>query len=126
MVGAAGVVLDDAGLIVQEGIGINEATDWPTIQDLFLHRRPTADAAIVNHCGIGVVAETGARTTLFREAATSAGNVLCVARKIHVWAKAFFGIGGASQIWIAGFVTDACASQRVNTLVYSLIRTTMA
>mmetsp|Transcript_80414 Transcript_80414/g.127006 ORF Transcript_80414/g.127006 Transcript_80414/m.127006 type:complete len:381 (-) Transcript_80414:46-1188(-) len=109
VVHALALGLDDARLVVQQGIGINAAADGSAVEDLLHHGVGTRNGAVVCDGGVGVVAQAGAWATLLGEAAAGASHVFRLAGGVHMRAEALRGIGRAGDIGILGLIADSCA-----------------
>ena len=109
MVHALALSLDDARLVVQQGVGVHTARDRTTVEDLLHHGIGTRNGAVVRNGGVGELAQARAGSTLLREAAAGAGHIQRLAGSVHVLAEALVGVRGAGHIGVRGLVADAGA-----------------
>mmetsp|Transcript_13102 Transcript_13102/g.34040 ORF Transcript_13102/g.34040 Transcript_13102/m.34040 type:complete len:205 (+) Transcript_13102:269-883(+) len=112
--------LDDAGLVVEEGHGVDAAGDGTAVVDLLHHGIGTADGAVVGDGDVRVGGEAGARATLLGEAAARASDVQSLAGAVHVWAEALLGVRGTCEVGLRALVGNAIAL--VRDLLQPLVR----
>mmetsp|Transcript_166528 Transcript_166528/g.404666 ORF Transcript_166528/g.404666 Transcript_166528/m.404666 type:complete len:276 (-) Transcript_166528:351-1178(-) len=104
------VLLDNARLVIEKGVGVNAAADGSPLVDLLHHRLSAGNGSEVRDGGVRKAGEARARASLVIKAATSACNVDGLARPIGRLAEALGGFRRARHVRLGSFIADASAS----------------
>ena len=109
MIDTLALRLDDARLVVKQGVGVHPTRNRTTMEDLLHHGISTRDGAVVRNCRIGEFTKACARSTLLGEASTRPGHVQSLARRVDVLAEPFIGVRGAGNVRICCLIADSGA-----------------